>query len=601
MVPQLSAPSRRRQTGWAMIAATAIAIAYLALTPWTSLWDRDETRFAQAAVEMRASGQSTVPTFNGELRADKPILASWLMAQSLGWMGRRPLAFRLWSPLAIALTAAATYAMGRRLLGHAAAMWSMAVLATSPLCLAEGLAATADALLLAAVTTALAVFSAWIKPERPGDRSFLGQSVALALALCLGLYAKGPVALVIVALPAGGTLWLLSRSIRRERIDPQSEENQAARKGPEAPRYLGIALIAATAAIGGFCLWAIPANQATGGELARVGIGRHLLSRIVEPFGGHGRNPVLAFTYYPLVLWAGFFPWISLLPAAISRLLRPRAVELPVKTLLLSSVIPLFCLLSAVATKLPHYLLPVWPPLALAVGALLAGRSDDKSAVEAAWLRGGVYLALPPLLIVIAALGMGGALPWLHPSSPALIRLQAAPLFAPVCGTLALVVLTTGAAALRAQWLGRVQVAARWHLVGSAIVAAGLACGIAPEVDALKPVPALVRSLRWAGLGTASVAQWGFAEPSLVFELGSGPVEALPGEAREAIRGWLRARGPAVLVTTRSALETAGRGEKLPVREVASARGLDISHGGWVELVAVTRSGVSPVATGDRP
>ena len=40
----------------------------------------DEPRFAQATVEMLHSGNWLYPTFNGAVRADKPILVYWLMA-----------------------------------------------------------------------------------------------------------------------------------------------------------------------------------------------------------------------------------------------------------------------------------------------------------------------------------------------------------------------------------------------------------------------------------------------------------------------------------------------------------------------------------------
>ena len=49
---------------------------YLTVASSSSLWDRDEPRFARAAVEMLHTGDYLVPTFNGNLRADKPPPAS---------------------------------------------------------------------------------------------------------------------------------------------------------------------------------------------------------------------------------------------------------------------------------------------------------------------------------------------------------------------------------------------------------------------------------------------------------------------------------------------------------------------------------------------
>ncbi|HSU81263.1 MAG TPA: glycosyltransferase family 39 protein, partial [Thermoanaerobaculia bacterium] len=82
-------PLQVAKTGWprALAAAAAILVAFLALTPWTTLWDRDEPRFAQATVEMLASGNYLYPPFNGHLRTDKPILIYWLMALSVRLLG----------------------------------------------------------------------------------------------------------------------------------------------------------------------------------------------------------------------------------------------------------------------------------------------------------------------------------------------------------------------------------------------------------------------------------------------------------------------------------------------------------------------------------
>jgi len=148
---------KREWRGWgaAVTLAGAIFVSLLALAGRTTLWDRDEPRFAQATVEMIASGDYLVPTFNGRLRPDKPILAYWWMAAPMRLLGPGAVAARLGSAVAMAIAALLTFATARRLLLPAGAgLWAMAVLAATPLAVAEGQAATADALLLAAVTGA---------------------------------------------------------------------------------------------------------------------------------------------------------------------------------------------------------------------------------------------------------------------------------------------------------------------------------------------------------------------------------------------------------------------------------------------------------------
>ena len=92
-------PQTRATPPWAI---AAVLLGILALASWlttrSTLWDRDEPRFAQAAVEMVQSGQLLFPTFNGELRPDKPILIYWLMAIPVSLFGVSEWAVRAWAP-----------------------------------------------------------------------------------------------------------------------------------------------------------------------------------------------------------------------------------------------------------------------------------------------------------------------------------------------------------------------------------------------------------------------------------------------------------------------------------------------------------------------
>jgi 4-amino-4-deoxy-L-arabinose transferase-like glycosyltransferase len=90
------------------------------------------------------------------------------------------------------------------------------------------------------------------------------------------------------------------------------------------PRHLGWIAAAAVVGMALFFAWAIPANAATGGGLARGGIGHHVVRRMLEPLEGHGGSPVLYLPYYLVVIAAGFFPWTLYLPGAVSALARGR-------------------------------------------------------------------------------------------------------------------------------------------------------------------------------------------------------------------------------------------------------------------------------------
>ncbi len=552
-------PSQIVKTGWprALAAAAAILILFLALTPWTTLWDRDEPRFAQATVEMLASGNYLYPTFNGHLRPDKPILIYWLMALSVRLLGPAELAVRFWAPVGLALTALLTWWIGRWFLPPRAGLWAMAVLATTPLTLMEGLAATTDAMLLAAITGAMAAFAAALAR---GPRSL--HLVALAAAIGLAQLAKGPVGLAVPVLAMLGALgWL----VWRERV------------GKGIAGYAFLIVLGAVLGTGLFLLWAVPANDATFGEFARLGIGHHVVERSLSPLEGHGGNRLLSLPYYLVVVLIGFAPWTLYLPGAASAVLGGRVGGPRLRALLVGWAAPVFLMFTLIATKLPHYLLPVWPALALAVGGTLAasreGRLDER---DRRWLRRGAWLFAPVALLEAAGLL---AVVW-RPPIPELRW---------PCLALALVILGTAFAALRRHLGGDLAQGARLLCAGTALALAIAGVWGLPAFDRLKPVPPVAAAIRDRTPPDTPLATFDFDEPSLVFYARRTPVAPLPSAS--AVAAWAHAGDYGVLVLPRAALDrvTAAFGP-LPLREIAAARGLSISKGQRLELVALARN-----------
>ena len=163
---------------------------YLLVASSTTLWDRDEPRFARAAVEMWHSGDYMVPRFNGELRPDKPPLVYWCMNPWISWFGATDLAVRMPSIIGSLVMALATFHIGRNLGGIRVGRRALWLLLCMPLPIFIGTAATADGTLLAGVTVSLAVL---VDRLIQGQRS--GHGVILFAALSCALLAKGPVGL----------------------------------------------------------------------------------------------------------------------------------------------------------------------------------------------------------------------------------------------------------------------------------------------------------------------------------------------------------------------------------------------------------------------
>jgi 4-amino-4-deoxy-L-arabinose transferase-like glycosyltransferase len=601
----------------------AIFALLLALASRTTLWDRDEPRFAQATVEMIASGDYLVPTFNGSLRPDKPILAYWWMALPMRLLGPSAVAARLGSAAAMAIAALLTFAAARRLLPAGAGPWAMAVLAATPLAVVEGQAATADALLLAAVTGALACFAAALT----GDGRRLWPWLGLGLALGLAQLAKGPVGLAVPGLGIATTLAILGRRARAARaaVDAAADTGTAARREAAAVEHEGTAaaapleaeavpigryaMRAALAALLGvaiFCAWGVPANLATGGELARVGIGKHVVGRALGAMEGHGggawhgwRGWVSGLPFYLAVAWVGFAPWVLWLPAAASATLGGRLGGERGRALLIGWVVPTFALMTLVATRLPHYVLPAWPALALAVGGTLeAERRGDLAPRDLRWLRRGAWLLGPlvGLALTAAALAVPAALaafgrhsaPAGHSPVAGASRADLAAGLALPCLALAAVLAVAGGWALRHHFTGRYRRAATVLVGGS--VAAALVAGVAvaPALERLKPAPQLAAAVRAATAPAVPVVTFEYAEPSFTFYLGRWPVHELRDAG--AVGAWAAEVGPGVLVLPRSTYERL-RDAPWAVRlsEIAAVDGWNVAKASRLNLIAVSR------------
>src|SRR5437763_10805675 len=122
------------------------------------------------------------------------------------------------------------------------------------------------------------------------------------------------------------------------------------------------------------CAWGIPAHIRTNGEFFRIGIGKHVVERSVATMEGHGASSIWMYLallpFYFVTVFLSFFPWSMKLPALWRNLRQQR--DATDEFLLVGGAI-IFATFTLVQTKLPHYILPAFPLLAL----LVARRSDS--------------------------------------------------------------------------------------------------------------------------------------------------------------------------------------------------------------------------------
>lgn len=380
--------------GWHYLLLIAMAgLVFFLNLGGAALWDVDEGRNADCAFEMMQADNWIVPTFNGNLRIDKPALLYWLQISSYSLFGVNEFAARFPSALAALFTVLAAYELARAMFGRATGLCAGVILATTPMLVGAARFANPDALLNLFTTLTLAVF--WIGLEQRRWWWFL------LLGACSGLavLAKGPVGLVLPsAVNVAFLLWE-----RRLRVFWDW-------------RWLGASAVFALVALP----WYIWVGLETHGEFLTGFLWTHNLERGMSAMDLHAGFP----GYYLVVLTVGTAPWSLLAWAAVwfgfwSALRTPwtklarwwsasadaRSAATPevaaAYRLLLCWIAVYLVFFSIAATKLPNYVLPTLTPLAVLVGRLLERWRTGEIAMPA-WFR-----VLGVVLLASFGIGLG--------------------------------------------------------------------------------------------------------------------------------------------------------------------------------------------------
>ncbi len=308
----------------------------------------DETRYLAVAWEMWVRGDFLVPHLNGELYSHKPPLLFWLI--QLGWtlFGVNNWWPRLVPSLFALGALAMTPILGRRLWPErpelaAAAPW---VVAGSLFWALFTPMVMFDMLLVFLVLAAL-----WGLLAAEAGRRWLGWLV-FGTAAGLGILAKGPVMLLHVLPVALLAPWWSVR-VRGQ-------------KGYWYAALLLAIVLAAAIALG----WALPAAQRGGPAYEQAILWHQTADRMVESFA-HQRGWWWYLPLLPLL----FFPWL-VWPPLLKHLVRLRVGSEPAVRFCVAWVLPVFIAFSLISGKQPHYLLPLFPGLALLAARTLGARAN---------------------------------------------------------------------------------------------------------------------------------------------------------------------------------------------------------------------------------
>ncbi len=323
-------PTERRAKA---LGLAVLGLVWLAALAGRSLVSADEGRYASISLAMLQTGDWITPRLNGLLYFEKPPLQYWAGALAMAVFGIDEWSARLWPGVCGLATVALLGGTARRLWGERAGWHAVLVGGSTTWIVANSHFLTLDAGLTAALTLVLcALLRAQAPGAGAGERRRWLQLAWLGMALAV--LSKGLVGIVI---PAAA---LLARALWER--DAAFWRRLEWRTGPAL-----FLLVAAP--------WFVVMSLRHP-DFARF----FFVHEHVERFLTTEHHREGAWWYFVPVLAMGLLPWTSGLPA----LLRTRDSA---DRLLLAWAAFVFVFFSASGSKLPSYILPMFPPLVLLI------------------------------------------------------------------------------------------------------------------------------------------------------------------------------------------------------------------------------------------
>lgn len=352
-----------RSLRWALIWALLPLCGY-----WMyGLFDLDEGFYGAVTAEMNRRGEWITPYYQGQPWFEKPILLYWLAKPTYALFGSY-LGLRLPSIFAALLFCAFLYRFSQKHFGGESGFKVVVVLASSLLWSALSRMMMTDTLLVACWAAALLLF--WESFDEGWKKRLLS-----GILIGIGLLAKGPVAVLLFVPVALYGMWL---RYRNQQLRPSAE------LVGWAVWTIGVVALAAT--------WYVPAYLVNG----QLFIEKFLIEQNLNRFTGgdtaHTWQGPQNFIFFVPILLLGMLPWSLWIPKAW-----PRKSEDPLLKFIAASALIPFLFFTVSGAKLPHYILPCVPFVALLVASYIEKRHRVTS--QTTWRQGWVTLAVVSALI----------------------------------------------------------------------------------------------------------------------------------------------------------------------------------------------------------
>lgn len=387
------------------IAAAAVVVFFTNLGG-TGLWDMDEALYGNCAREMLERGDWVVPWFNGQMFPEKPPLMFWSMMAGYGICGVNEWGARLFSAIFGVATALMAFHIGRILFNARVGLWTGLITATTVIFTISARAATVDSALTFVTTAAFLCFVMARSGQTSNGETRFKLALAVPMYACVGaaILAKGPVGMLL-PLAAMGLFLVVADGWRN-----------IWRSAWWMRPITAVVIILAVAAP-----WYIWVGVRTDGEWLRKFFIEFNLRPFKEPILTHGGTgsltkilamlvSILYYFYHIPALLVGFFPWSIFLGPTLADVwqLKKKTISRTQRDGYLLALCWFgvwFVFWSVCKTKLPHYLMPAYPALAVLVACFVDRWQTEPAGVAWYWLRN-AWLSL-----VLVGVGLMIAMP----------------------------------------------------------------------------------------------------------------------------------------------------------------------------------------------
>ncbi len=367
--------------------------------------DRDESRFAQASRQMVESGDLVDIRFGQVPRYKKPVGIYWLQAAATGIADNFPgvsdhqiWTYRLPSLLGAIAAAWLTVWCALALTGAGTAFLAGLLMLGTVLLTGEASIATTDAVLLATILAMQGVLLRVWRAARVDDAPPVPAGLVLAGwgAMAAGILVKGPVPPALAVLTVAGlVIW-----------DRQWRDRQwrwLARLRPLRGVLLAVLVVAP---------WLLAITVQSHGAFFQQSLGNDFAAKMAGGQESHGALP----GYFLVLSAITFWPAILFVAPALVAAVRRRAD--PMIRFLLVWALGWWLLVELVPTKLPHYVLPAYPPLAILAALWIAQPQPSAAGAGIARWIGGIQFLVGAALLAAAPMvlmhlyGAGAPLGW---------------------------------------------------------------------------------------------------------------------------------------------------------------------------------------------